>query len=120
MAQNNTDIRFEAIQLYVNGMPAKQIAYKLGANYSNVKYWIKRHRATCDRDLLPYMHTRMIPRGLAEALEEARTSGESLRQIASRHGLNYHNFYHAVKKSFPEVNRERQQRKQNLKQKNRP
>ncbi len=120
MAQNNTDIRFEAIQLYVNGMPAKQIAYKLGANYSNVKYWIKRHRATCDRDLLPYMHTRMIPRGLAEALEEARTSGLPLRRIARKYGIKYYNLYHAVKKTFPEVNRERQRRKQKSKKKTRP
>lgn len=114
---NNTDIRYRAVRLYEGGMTAKRISEKLGANYSNVKYWIKRHRATCDRDLLPYMHTRMIPRGLAEALEEARTSGESLRQIASRHGLNYHNFYHAVKKSFPEVNQERQRQKQQTKEK---
>ena len=108
MAQNNTDIRSEAIQLYVNGMPAKQIAYKLGANYSNVKYWIKRHRATCDRDLLPYMHRRMIPGELARALEEARNSRLSLRKIAAKHGIGYYNFYYAVKTSFPEIYRERQ------------
>jgi len=108
MTQNNTDIRFKAIQLYVNGMPAKQIAYKLGANYSNVKYWIKRHRATSDRDLIPYMHRRMIPRQLADALEEARTSGLPLRRIARKYGIKYYNLYHAVKKTFPEVNRERQ------------
>ena len=117
MAHNNTDIRYKAVLLYKSGMPAKKISDTLGVNYSNVKYWIKRHRATCDRDLLPFMHRGMIPRQLADALEEARTSGLPLRRIARKYGIKYYNLYHAVKKTFPEVNRERQQQKQQTKEK---